>query len=385
MTGPRPTGSFDDRITADRRTAPAEPPATTPPPSTTSPHRRTAAAVHPDRPGRTAPTGPVIRHLPAHPGRARATEPTPDHRPAATTAAPSTKDNRAARIDDTLSRITAAHAGLTLPPRDTESDAPAEPLEQHPPRRRSTPLRLLAGAVAITVFAATAFGWAAQAWLDSAITRVGALDPTADLIVDAAAQHGDRNVLIVATGSGAGGPTDTITLAHLPDGGGPLTVLGFPSNLRGRPTAVRALGSGHPQLRRADRAGRRPDPAEFGVRARRPAVRHPGGAAAQRHRGHRLPRGRRRPARRGHRRPRRGCATCGSPRDGRQAVDHAAGRRPGDRPRAASNVSSNCWPGCSDGPSAARPCSTRRSCSGCARPSVRPCWPTGSTSTSCWR
>src|SRR5699024_9310935 len=62
---------------------------------------------------------------------------------------------RALRIDETLTRLTAAHAGLTLAvPDDADHDEP-------PPRRRIrvTPGRIVAAALALVVLATAAFGW----------------------------------------------------------------------------------------------------------------------------------------------------------------------------------------------------------------------------------
>lgn len=111
------------------------------------------------------------------------------------------------------------------------------------PGRRPTPFRALAALLALVVFGATAFGWAGKSWLGAGIPRVAALDRDSDLIVDAAAQQGAANVLIVATGSGPGqgAPTaSTVALAHVPAGGGPLVVLAFPPDLAvDRPACAR--------------------------------------------------------------------------------------------------------------------------------------------------
>lgn len=125
---------------------------------------------------------------------------------------------RARRIDETLTRLTAAHAGLDLAARDDE--APSAPAERV--RRRPSGGRLAVGAVAAVVVLTTTFGWAAKSWLGSGIRDVAALD--AGSVVDADVQAGDRNVLVVATDSGAapgaGTPSrsDTVTVVHVPNG-----------------------------------------------------------------------------------------------------------------------------------------------------------------------
>ncbi|HYH32489.1 MAG TPA: LCP family protein, partial [Pseudonocardia sp.] len=138
---------------------------------------------------------------------------------------------RALRIDETLTRLTAAHAGLTLAVSDGR-DEPAAP----PPRRRLAVSagRLLAGALAVAVVAATAFGWGTKTWLGSAVADADALDPESGAIVDAAVQSGDENVLVVATepnADPAAPRADTVAIAHIPETGGPVTVLGFPNDL----------------------------------------------------------------------------------------------------------------------------------------------------------
>ncbi|HET6260012.1 MAG TPA: LCP family protein [Pseudonocardia sp.] len=150
--------------------------------------------------------------------------------------------NRASHIDETLTRLTAAHAGLTLPRRDG-GDEPELPPPAPKRRPRLTAGRLLAGALALLVFATTTFGWGAEGWLESSIRNAAALDPQSGSIVDAAAQLGDENVLIVATDAGSapgagagtaggtGASADSVTVAHIPAGGGPLVVLSVPDGL----------------------------------------------------------------------------------------------------------------------------------------------------------
>ena len=105
----------------------------------------------------------------------------------------------------------------------------------------------MAGLLALAVFGAAATGWAGKSWLQAAIPQVAGLDRESDLIVDADAQRGAANVLMVtgtlgpepAGASQDTGP-DTIVVAHVPAGGGPLTVLSFPATLQiDRPQCAR--------------------------------------------------------------------------------------------------------------------------------------------------
>ncbi len=135
-----------------------------------------------------------------------------------------TVDIRSQRIDETLTRLTAAHAGLVLP-RDGGDDDPPE--DEQPARRRPKLVRVLVLVLAVAVFATTAVGWAAQGWLGSGMRSVAALDEGSGAIRDAGAQKGDQNVLVVATDRGPA----TVVVAHIPAGGGPMTVLAVPSGL----------------------------------------------------------------------------------------------------------------------------------------------------------
>ncbi|MDT7706483.1 MAG: hypothetical protein QOG20_2090 [Pseudonocardiales bacterium] len=153
---------------------------------------------------------------------------------------------RSRRIDETLTRMTAAHAGLTLPEREGKEDIDDEESAQKQPLLRRIPRpgvwKVLALALAVVVFGTTTVGWAAQSWLGSAVRNVAALDPGSGAIVDADAQQGAENVLVVATdlGSAPGAASqqaapsprpDTVLVAHVPPGGGPMTVLSVPTDL----------------------------------------------------------------------------------------------------------------------------------------------------------
>ena len=139
---------------------------------------------------------------------------------------------RAMRIDETLTRLTAAHAGVTLAVTDQHAPKPTAAKQRLGPA--ATAVRLLAGALAVVVLGATAFGWGGKTWLGSAVRDAAALDPGSSAVVDAAAQSGDENVLVVATepASDTAEPrADTVAVAHIPDSGGPVTVLAFPLDL----------------------------------------------------------------------------------------------------------------------------------------------------------
>lgn len=142
------------------------------------------------------------------------------------------ENTRSQRIDETLGRLTAAHAGPALPGRPVEDEAPR--------RRWSSSLgRLAVLVLAVLVFGTTTVGWATEVWLASAVRNVAALDPGSGAIVDAGAQKGAQNVLLVATGRGSTPGTatasprpDTVVVAHVPAGGGPMTVLSVPAGLQ---------------------------------------------------------------------------------------------------------------------------------------------------------
>jgi LCP family protein required for cell wall assembly len=154
------------------------------------------------------------------------------------------RDLEASRIDQSLIRMTAAHAGLDMvdpgeafkPKGDDEDDDVEDAPAPTSPGRRAGRLviRLAVAAVALVVLAAGGVGWGAQAWLDSGVRDADALDPTSNAIVDQAAQSGDENVLIVASDRSRDPAVraDTVAVAHIPEGGGPVLVLSLPHNLQ---------------------------------------------------------------------------------------------------------------------------------------------------------
>ncbi|HEY0811818.1 MAG TPA: LCP family protein, partial [Pseudonocardia sp.] len=156
--------------------------------------------------------------------------------PAAEPRSPNGTAAEARRIDETLTRMTLAHAGLAI---ERRPDEPEEEQDDRPPRGRPGLLRLAVLAVAAVVVAAGGAGWGAQRWLGSAVRPAAALDPGSGAIVDPAHQAGAENVLVVATDRaatpGAAAHPDTVVVAHLPAttaaGARPLTVLSIPTDL----------------------------------------------------------------------------------------------------------------------------------------------------------
>ncbi len=150
------------------------------------------------------------------------------------------ENTRSQRIDETLIRLTAAHAGLAVPGHDDDADEPEETPKRTWRPTLPGPTRLAVLVLAALVFGTTTAGWATQSWLGSAIRNVAALDAGSGAIVDADAQKGAQNVLLVATdlgsapGSGATTASprpDTVVVAHVPASGGPMTVLSVPTDL----------------------------------------------------------------------------------------------------------------------------------------------------------
>lgn len=143
---------------------------------------------------------------------------------------------RADRIDETLTRLTAAHAGLVLGAHDgdDEDDAPDDD-----PRPRTRPAvragRYAVAALAFLLVVAAGLGWAGRTRLDGALTQVAAVDVAPDGVVDAAAQTGDENVLVLATdgGSSDGATTraNTVTVVHRDARGGRTVAVTLPPQL----------------------------------------------------------------------------------------------------------------------------------------------------------
>ncbi|MBC3194074.1 LCP family protein [Pseudonocardia sp. C8] len=112
-------------------------------------------------------------------------------------------------------------------------EGPEEPAVVSPRQRA---LRIGAVVAAVLVLAATAFGFAGRSTVHDGVRPVAALEPDSDAILDAAAQAGDRNVLVLGVQADrAGVPeparTDTAVLVHQPAGGGQAVNLAVPATL----------------------------------------------------------------------------------------------------------------------------------------------------------
>ena len=129
---------------------------------------------------------------------------------------------RADRIDETLTRLTAAHAGLVLgryDETDGEDDEDEDDDTRAPRARPAVRVgRYAVAAVALLLVLAAGVGWVGRTRLDGALTQVAAVDVAPDGVLDAVAQTGDENVLVVAIDSGgsAGATTraNTVTVVH---------------------------------------------------------------------------------------------------------------------------------------------------------------------------
>ena len=135
---------------------------------------------------------------------------------------------RADRIDETLTRLTAAHAGLVLGLHDHDDDDyldegdEGDDLDEGPaPRRTALAVRVgryAVAALALLLVVVAGLGWVGRTRLDGALIQVAAVDVPPDGVLDAAAQTGDENVLVLATDSGgsAGATTraNTVTVLH---------------------------------------------------------------------------------------------------------------------------------------------------------------------------
>jgi len=215
---------------------------------------------------------------------------------------------RARRIDESLVRLTAIHAGLghEMTQRVSRSNRPAivdgggeqlspdgadgagtgggagagggdrdgrDPGDGEPPAPRHpgwTRAGRIAGLIAAAVLlVGTATGWGTQAWLNGKLQSVDALDPNASTVVGLAAQAGDDNYLLVGTDPAASGPAqpppahqaddtapvpdgprlDTVMLVHIPAKSDRVVMTSFPANLAvDRPSCDRwdPVGAGYP-------------------------------------------------------------------------------------------------------------------------------------------
>ncbi|MGQ0482013.1 MAG: LCP family protein, partial [Pseudonocardia sp.] len=227
---------------------------------------------------------------------------------------------RARRIDESLMRLTAIHAGLGSemsarvsrssrlpivhrsaasgdstqgdptqgdpglsrhggPPSGGRPGGVAGLLAARPPAGLVRVARAALVALAVVAFVATGLGWGTKSWLDSQLRPVAALDPNSDSIVDKAGQDGDLNYLLVGSDTRAGveagsadagrvastkavpgAPSDTVMLAHIPAERDRVVLVSFPRDLQ----------VDRPNCDRWDRAGADypggTSPAESGVK-----------------------------------------------------------------------------------------------------------------------
>jgi LCP family protein required for cell wall assembly len=93
---------------------------------------------------------------------------------------------------------------------------------------------LLIAAVTTLVLVAAGLGWGAERWLEAGVRDADALDLGSSAIIDVAAQRGDENVLVVGADRSRDPAVraDTVAVAHVPAGGGPVVVLSLPHNLQ---------------------------------------------------------------------------------------------------------------------------------------------------------
>ncbi|HET9142907.1 LCP family protein [Actinophytocola sp.] len=155
--------------------------------------------------------------------------------------------------EDELDRLDEI-VGLQSPELAPEDDpalqpAPAPaPSRAEPRRLRRTALagKIVAGVVALLVFASTAVAWGFKSWVNSKQVEVEALDQNSAAILDRSAQYGDENFLMVGsdTREGAtaedgvgdaasvgGARADTIMIAHVPANRKRVVVVSFPRDL----------------------------------------------------------------------------------------------------------------------------------------------------------
>ena len=199
------------RARADEPAPAGDTPARTPAKVTAATEARTEA-----RTTKTAATGRDARtaKVPARPARRSRADSEADDSP---------EDRlRADRIDETLTRLTAAHAGLVLgryDETDGEDDEDEDDDTRAPRARPAVRVgRYAVAAVALLLVLAAGVGWVGRTRLDGALTQVAAVDVAPDGVLDAVAQTGDENVLVVAIDSGgsAGATTraNTVTVVH---------------------------------------------------------------------------------------------------------------------------------------------------------------------------
>ncbi len=191
------------------------------------------ARTSPSFPDRSSPGQPP----PPQPSPSRPEPPDPAQPPASDV---DDLELRRRKIDESLTRLTAAHAGLGRKP--AKPDVP----QRGRRGRRWAFGRGVAVLAAVLVVLVSAVAWGTESWVDGKFRQVAALDPDSAAIQDAAAQQGDQNFLLVGSdartgtqpGESVGNPTggsgagsDTIMVAHLPADRSRVVVVSFPHDL----------------------------------------------------------------------------------------------------------------------------------------------------------
>ena len=221
------TGRSVARARAEARTAKVRARADEPAPAGDTPARTPAKVTARTTEARTTARTEARTTKTAATGRDARTAKVPA-RPARRSRADSEADDspeerlRADRIDETLTRLTAAHAGLVLgryDETDGEDDEDEDDDTRAPRARPAVRVgRYAVAAVALLLVLAAGLGWVGRTRLDGALTQVAAVDVAPDGVLDAVAQTGDENVLVVAIDSGgsAGATTraNTVTVVH---------------------------------------------------------------------------------------------------------------------------------------------------------------------------
>jgi LCP family protein required for cell wall assembly len=184
------------------------------------------------------------------------------HRASAAPAGVAQVEQRRRQIDAGLTRLTAAHAGMS---RLAGISAPTKPGPSEPgtddagrPRRAdpthgvaeedtepASPSKLVrvgrvsAVALAIAVVLIAASGWGAKTRLNASIQPVAALDPGSESIINPAGQVGDENYLLIGSDPTAGGAeaqsggakSDAVMLVHVPTDRSRALLVSFPPDL----------------------------------------------------------------------------------------------------------------------------------------------------------
>ncbi|HTK66637.1 MAG TPA: LCP family protein [Pseudonocardia sp.] len=120
-----------------------------------------------------------------------------------------------------------------------------------PPGTRFKAGRFLVAAVAVLLFLVSGVGWGAKNYLNGKLHQIAALDSNSDSIVDKAGQYGDENYLLVGSDSRAGieagtsdavkvgnqdavpgARSDTVMVAHIPAKRDRVVLVSFPRDLQ---------------------------------------------------------------------------------------------------------------------------------------------------------